>query len=1198
MARRRTSGRRRTRRAQDGGGGTLAKRCRGEFLVGDRDRGESYLYAGRVKLSAADEGGVGALVTGSDPEPYLVLVDWSEAAASGAVKAHCDCPRFAGGFLCKHLWATLVAVDRAGLHRYVPGDDPLVVDWSPELDEDGALPGGWDYEEAELEDEEDEDDEDDEEDPEDAEELERKVARWLSGFPPAAPPGVGEGTEVPAGSFGPGGAAGTWRQRLAAIAQGLQHGRRTEAATSSQPLPRRQELWLQVDLGATRSCGQLTLDLHQREARAAGGMGVIKALALDEAKAAGFTDAADRDAAQLLLALGAAPPSWGTYSYYGASYRRPAVRTARVPAPLYASVLPRLAAGGRLVRGERPGQRPDPERRLDWDGGLPWRPALRLEAAEDGAARLTGALAREDEVLPLSAPLLLLADGLVIFADHLAPLEAGSAFAWIAELRRTGPMEIPGGQLADAFRRLGELPVLPELWVDDEIPVARVETKPRPVLVVEGAAEPPRRGAAGEAGRLRAELFFRYGERRVAGGEARSVLIDVPRSAGAGEPAVRLLSRDAEAEAAARRRLLELGAEPGPAGRALFLPAGRFAGLVDELLGDGWEVEARGTRLRRSGAFHLSVASGLDWFDLAGGIDFEGEHVALPRLLEAARRGEQYVALDDGSRGLLPAAWFERFGPLAGLGEETGGTVLRFLPSQALLLDAVLAAAPAELGAEVQVDEGFARLRDRLARGHELTPIGEPEGFRGELRRYQQEGLGWLSFLAEVGLGGCLADDMGLGKTIQVLALLLARRQREADDGASPRPTLVVAPRSLVYNWLDEAARFAPSLACLDYTGTRRKALRERFAEHDLVVTTYGTLRRDAAALAPVRFDYAILDEAQAIKNTDSQTAKAARLLHADHRLALSGTPIENHLSELGSLFEFLNPGMLGRSSRFRELAGLRRVESAESQAAVADLARALGPFILRRTKAEVLPELPAKTEQTLVVTLPKRQRELYDELRDHYRLRLTRKIEEAGLARSKMHVLEALLRLRQAACHPGLLDPAREEEGSAKLEALGEQLAEVLDEGHKALVFSQFTSFLGLVRRRLDRDGLRYEYLDGKTRDRAARVDRFQSDPDCRLFLISLKAGGTGLNLTAADYVFLLDPWWNPAVEAQAIDRTHRIGQQRPVFAYRLIARDTVEEKILQLQQTKRDLAEAILSASGGGLAKLSLEDLELLLS
>jgi superfamily II DNA or RNA helicase len=778
----------------------------------------------------------------------------------------------------------------------------------------------------------------------------------------------------------------------------------------------------------------------------------------------------------------------------------------------------------------------------------------------------------------------MLKNGLVVFRGRIARLDVRGDFPWISWLREIGDLEIPGGEVSEVFRVLGSMAALPPLLLDDELHVASESPAPRPGLSIE------RPEAAGARALVRGELFFRYGDHRVPEGDPRSVLIEAADPA----DAVRLLRRDPEAEAEARGTVLDLGAVPEARGRSVFLPVERLAGIVDGLLEAGWRVEARGARLRRAGGLSLSVASGIDWFDLAGGLDFDGHAVDLPRLLEAAARGEDFVALGDGSFGMLPSEWVERFGPLAGLAAEAPGgggePALRFLPSQALLLDALLSATPTTLRSELQVDEGFVRLRDRLTGGHAVEPMAEPEGFVGELRPYQREGLGWLSFLAEVGLGGCLADDMGLGKTIQVLALLLSRKA----TGEARRPTLVVAPRSLVYNWLDEAARFAPGLVTLDYTGTGRKAQRERFGEVDLVVTTYGTLRRDAAALADIRFGHAILDEAQAIKNAASQTAKAARLLRADHRLVLTGTPVENRLSELGSLFEFLNPGMLGRSSRIQALFEPGRAEGA----ALADGARALAPYLLRRPKAEVLPDLPAKTEQTLLVTLRKRQRSLYDELRDHYRASLAGRIGEVGLARSKMHVLEALLRLRQAACHPALVDGERGDEESAKLEALSEQLEEVLDEGHKALVFSQFTSFLALVRRRLDRRGVAYEYLDGKTRDRAARVERFQTDPDCRLFLISLKAGGTGLNLTAADYVFLLDPWWNPAVEAQAVDRAHRIGQERPVIAYRLIARDTVEEKILELQKSKRELAEAVLAESGAALRKLTVEDLELLLS
>jgi SNF2 family DNA or RNA helicase len=344
-----------------------------------------------------------------------------------------------------------------------------------------------------------------------------------------------------------------------------------------------------------------------------------------------------------------------------------------------------------------------------------------------------------------------------------------------------------------------------------------------------------------------------------------------------------------------------------------------------------------------------------------------------------------------------------------------------------------------------------------------------------------------------------------------------------------------------------------------------------------------------------VQFDYAVLDEAQAIKNASSESAKAARLLRSEHRLTLSGTPVQNHLGELWSLFEFLNPGMMGSASVFRELTGSA---IGADPAGREMLAKALRPFILRRTKEQVARDLPEKLEQTVFCELEAEQRKLYNELRDHYRTSLLDRIAREGMNKAKIQVLEALLRLRQAACHPGLIDKANIDHASAKLDALMGHIEDVLEEGHKVLVFSQFTSFLSIVKRKLDANKTVYEYLDGKTRDRQARVERFQNDPACKLFLISLKAGGLGLNLTAAEYVFLLDPWWNPAVEAQAIDRAHRIGQTRRVFAYRLIAKDTVEEKVLQLQQSKKDLADAIINADNSLIRSLKKDDLELLLS
>jgi SNF2 family DNA or RNA helicase len=360
-------------------------------------------------------------------------------------------------------------------------------------------------------------------------------------------------------------------------------------------------------------------------------------------------------------------------------------------------------------------------------------------------------------------------------------------------------------------------------------------------------------------------------------------------------------------------------------------------------------------------------------------------------------------------------------------------------------------------------------------------------------------------------------------------------------------------------------------------------------------MTTYGTLRRDALEFKDVEFDYIILDEAQAIKNSSTDSSKAARLLRGRHRLALSGTPVENHLGELWSLFEFLNPGFLGTSAAFRLLSDDTRDASMETRTL---LARALRPFILRRTKKMVEPDLPEKLEQTLYCEMDPAQTRFYEELREYYRSALLGRIEKEGIKKAKIQILEALLRLRQAACHPALVDKKKNNHGSAKLDLLMEHLREILEEDHKILVFSQFTSFLAIVRQQLDKAKLPYLYLDGSTQNRGDLVDQFQSNPDHRLFLISLKAGGLGLNLTAAEYVILLDPWWNPAVEAQAIDRTHRIGQTRQVFAYRMITKGTVEEKVLELQQSKRELADFILKEDNSLIRTLQREDLELLLS
>jgi SNF2 family DNA or RNA helicase len=568
----------------------------------------------------------------------------------------------------------------------------------------------------------------------------------------------------------------------------------------------------------------------------------------------------------------------------------------------------------------------------------------------------------------------------------------------------------------------------------------------------------------------------------------------------------------------------------------------------------------------------------------------------LPTLLAAPSQGG-VVELADGTCAVLPAEWRQRFDGLRGMRSEAGegaaasDDAVRVPRARALLLDALLAVR----GDAVACDAQFRQLRTRLAAFTRAEPGTEPEGFRGTLRPYQKQGLGWLLFLRDFGLGGCLADDMGLGKTVQVLALLATEH---GPRPAGRPPSLLVAPRSLVGNWQQEAQRFAPNLRVVDWSRADRWRGRgpDALAAADLLLTTYGTLRVDVAKFCELgqRFHYVVLDEANAIKTADSQNAKSVRLLQSAHRLALTGTPIENQLTELWSLFEFLNPGMLGRLSAFQALvkAGPEGPAADQRQA----VQRALRPVLLRRTKAQVLTDLPPKVEQTLWCDLDGPQRRRYDELAAHYRDRLL--AGDTKLAGpQRFAVLEALLRLRQAACHEAMIDPGLPDAASAKLDVLLPRLEELAAEGHKAIVFSQFTTFLDLVEPGLQRAGIGFARLDGSTPNRPAVVQRFQQDSRCAVFLISLKAGGVGINLVQASYVFLLDPWWNPAAEMQAIDRAHRMGQQRTVHAYRLVARGTVEEQVLALQSKKRALCEALF---GGGalLQELTRGDLEQLLA
>jgi SNF2 family DNA or RNA helicase len=470
-----------------------------------------------------------------------------------------------------------------------------------------------------------------------------------------------------------------------------------------------------------------------------------------------------------------------------------------------------------------------------------------------------------------------------------------------------------------------------------------------------------------------------------------------------------------------------------------------------------------------------------------------------------------------------------------------------------------------------------------------IEPLPAPPDFRATLRSYQQEGLGWLQFLRRCQFGGVLADDMGLGKTVQTLAHLLLEKQQ----GRASKPSLIVAPVSVIGNWQQELRSFAPSLKVLTLHGAGRKALFHAINGADIVITGYPSLQLDHELQAH-EFYFVILDEAQLIKNPRAKVSQAARQLRAQHRLCLTGTPMENHLGELWSLFDFLQPGLLGDANSFQRHYRWP-IEKHGNRARAAALTRRIAPFVLRRTKDAVARELPPKTQIVESVVMDERQRDFYDGIRLAMHRHVREVIEQQGLARSQITVLDALLKLRQACCDPRLIDDSTPPIPSAKLDWLLTVLPELVAEGRRILLFSQFTSMLRLIEAAVAQLSIPYCLLTGETQQRAAVVQRFQSGA-APLFLISLKAGGTGLNLTAADTVIHYDPWWNPAVEAQATDRAHRIGQHQPVFVYKLIAQATVEEKIMQLQADKQALANQLYAGATTSLSQLSAADLQTL--
>ena len=625
----------------------------------------------------------------------------------------------------------------------------------------------------------------------------------------------------------------------------------------------------------------------------------------------------------------------------------------------------------------------------------------------------------------------------------------------------------------------------------------------------------------------------------------------------------------------------------------------------------GWKVEMEAFRHRISRVEDIAVDMRVDprdagWFDLALDIQVGGRTVALAPLLEQLLQsdprwlGGQADAIDDEENILLATPDHTRLVFRAG----------RLKPVVALLADLF-----GDKGGPLRVsarDHGRLRalhddarlqfksrkdtraLVKRLLAGPALTSVEPPAGLQASLRPYQREGLAWLQYLRQQDLGGVLADDMGLGKTLQTLAHILL----EKEAGRLQQPALVVVPTSLLHNWQSEAARFTPDLRVLVLHGPARAASFDAIAAHDLVLTTYPLLWRDAATLQPHTFHLLILDEAQQVKNARSRAAVTLRTLRARHRLCLTGTPLENHLGELWTQFDFLLPGLLGSEKQFNQY-WRHPIERGKDGQRARLLAQRLRPFMLRRRKDEVASDLPAKTLITRTVVLEAGQRDLYEAVRASMEARVREAISRNGLAQSHIMVLDALLKLRQVCCDPRLLagDDAARVAGSAKLDLLREMLPGMIEEGRRILLFSQFTGMLALIGEALRGLGIAFVELTGNTRDRATPVQRFM-DGEVPVFLISLKAGGVGLNLTAADTVIHFDPWWNPAAESQATDRAHRIGQQQPVFVYKLIAAGSIEERIAEMQAHKAALAATILEGSDTAGPRFNEADLLALLA
>lgn len=1151
------------------------------FSMPVRDRGDSYARSGRIHDLCVEPDYIAAEVRGTDNYDVWIDLDYSPRVLR--LEADCTCPYVdQDRELCKHIWATLLAADEHidGALNNIPAR--VMIELSEQESSEDDL---------------------------------RKAARQaISRFPPT--PRRPALQPTPKKHKKP--KVAPWARQIDECAP--LHPR-VQPASDGPPIG---PLTYVIDVQRSRERYAVVLALMLAPADApARSTARFKRVALRARDIQRLELAEDRAICGMLMGA-ARPGRIFVYDHDLSDHDSVGSALWVVTRPLVSTVLAMLNETDRLAWASDDKSEPQPLHVLDES----WELALSISPArKQTECILHPAISRLDEpdqprnasdgpsLIPLSETGFITegSPGVVLLPHRqgLARVETHGALGVARAMAYRPPAVVQEEELPQLLEKLhAKQLVLPVKWPDSwQYAIAQSTPKGR----ITFRSSKPTSGYRAPHNAVAADISFEYGEATVAAGQPGRYIASKPSVPGERST---IVQRCAASERALLEVLPKHGVVTTPYARdrgACHVPEKRMARAAAELAAQGWTVLADGVAVRSAGEFKIEVTSGIDWFELRGEVDFGNGAIAnAAQILGALERDERLIRLGDGSLGMLPDAWLERHGRwlrLGAPGQNGSADALRFSKAQVGIIDALLAEMP-----EATCDAQVRAARQRLASFEGIHKRKEPCGFKGELRPYQREGLGWLNYLADFGFGGILADDMGLGKTVQLLAHV-----QDVRNAGGKGPWLVVAPKSLMFNWAREAAKFAPDLKVLTYTGPERKLPAGRLDDFDLVLTTYNTMRLDIQKLRRQEFACVVLDEAQAIKNATSQSAKAARLLTARRRLALTGTPVENRLEDLWSIIEFLNPGMLGTAGAFRDVVG--KGDSVD----LSLIRRAVRPFILRRTKDRVALDLPARSEQTLTCELGPAQRSLYNALLKHYRdslLGADGRLEREGLDKSRFHVLEALLRLRQAACHPSLIEakPARPgrrkvrkqpasgrgagepSTDSAKIEVLLDLLQEILAEDHKALVFSQFTTMLGLVREQLDARKIAYEYLDGSTsaKEREAAVDRFQTSSESRIFLISLKAGGVGLNLTAADYVFLLDPWWNPAVEAQAIDRTHRIGQDKKVIAYRLIASGTVEERIQELQASKRELVQAIVGEDGaaGALSSLTRDELSRLLS